>query len=122
MTAVHHLIDRELITALGDQERDVQIDVPGVRYLEFDRQPGLSTGIYELRAGVEDPQGPHGEDEIYVVIHGRAVVELAGRRTSIQPGSIICVPRATQHRFVEVQEDLQLVVIFGPPEGSLRKT
>ena len=55
MTAVHHLIDRELITALGDQERDVQIDVPGVRYLEFDRQPGLSTGIYELGAGVQDP-------------------------------------------------------------------
>ena len=121
MTAVHHLIDGEFVTALGDQERDVQIDIPGVRYVEFDRRPGLSTGIYELGAGVRDPQGPHGEDEIYVVVRGRAVVELAGERSPIQPGSVISVPRAVEHRFVDIEEDLQLVVVFGPPEGTLPK-
>jgi len=121
MTAVHHLINGELITAHGDQDRDVQVDLPGVRYVEFDRQPGLSAGIYELGAGVNDPQGPHGEDEIYVVMKGRGTVELAGERTPIQPGSIISVPRAVQHRFVDIEEDLQLVVIFGPPEGTLPK-
>ncbi len=121
MTAVHHLNDGEFVTAHGDQMRDVQIDIPGVRYVEIDRQPGLSTGIYELGTGVKDPQGHHGEDEIYVVTRGRATVELAGERFAIQPGSIISVPRAVEHRFVDIEADLQLVVVFGPPEGTLRK-
>lgn len=119
MTAVHHLIDGELITVLGDQDRHVLLDVPGVRYVEFDRQSGLSAGIYELAAGTLDPQEPHGEDEIYVVVRGRAVVELAGERTPIQVGSVISVPRDVEHRFVDITEDLQLVVVFGPPVGTL---
>ena len=40
-------------------------------YLEFLRTGSLSIGLYVLRAGEEDPQQPHSEDEVYYVIRGR---------------------------------------------------
>ena len=43
----------------------------GLRYLEFLRVPDLSAGLYVLEAGTGDPQKPHAEDEVYVVIRGR---------------------------------------------------
>ncbi len=40
----------------------------GTLYLEFVRQPDLSAGLYVLPVGGTDPQQPHSEDEIYVVL------------------------------------------------------
>jgi quercetin dioxygenase-like cupin family protein len=36
----------------------------------------------------------------------------------VSPGSVIFVPAREEHRFVEITEQLQLVVVFGPAEGS----
>src|SRR5437868_2312876 len=41
-------------------------------YFEFLRVPAMSAGIYLLPAGGTDKQKPHGQDEIYYVIRGRA--------------------------------------------------
>jgi hypothetical protein len=36
------------------------------------------------------------------------------------PGSILFVERAAEHRFVDITEDLTVLVFFAPPEGSLK--
>jgi mannose-6-phosphate isomerase-like protein (cupin superfamily) len=41
-------------------------------YIEFQRVPSLSVGIYVLEAGATDPQKPHHEDEVYYVASGQA--------------------------------------------------
>ena len=46
----------------------------GRPYLEFQRSPDLSTGLYVLAAGEIDHQQPHTEDEIYYVTRGRATL------------------------------------------------
>jgi mannose-6-phosphate isomerase-like protein (cupin superfamily) len=82
------------------------------------RVPDLSVGTYSIPAGGTDDQSPHTEDEIYVVITGRAVIEAESGQAAVSSGSVIFVPAGETHRFTNVTEDLALLVVFGPAEGS----
>ena len=82
-------------------------------YLEFIRSRSLSSGLYKLSAGAKDLQGPHDEDEIYFVIDGRARLEIGGEERQVQRGSIVFVKASSEHRFVEIEEDITLLVFFG---------
>ncbi len=92
----------------------------GSPYLEFLRVPQLSCGVYRLGRKARDTQSAHDEDEVYFVIKGRARMIIAGQETTIQPGSILYVPADTDHEFVEIEEDLSLLVFFGSggPSGA----
>jgi mannose-6-phosphate isomerase-like protein (cupin superfamily) len=87
-------------------------------YDEIVRSWALSAGSYRLAAGASDEQQPHGEDEVYVVTHGSAQLDIAGERTPVRPGTVAYVPRRVPHRFVDISEDLRVTVVFAPPEGS----
>jgi len=78
----------------------------------------MSTGIYSLRVGTTDPQNPHNEDEIYYVLHGTATIRVGNESQIVKPGSLIFVPAGVEHKFHDIKEDLTLIVIFAPPEGS----
>ncbi len=84
-------------------------------YLEFVRAPSLSCGIYTLTAGAKDLQGPHDEDEVYFVISGRARMRVGDEEEMVAAGSIIYVAATSEHRFVEIEEDITLLVFFGMP-------
>jgi mannose-6-phosphate isomerase-like protein (cupin superfamily) len=86
----------------------------GNAYLQFLNEGTLSLGLYVLEAGSVDAQTPHAEDEVYYVVSGRATFEAAGERQSIQPGSMIFVAKQVTHRFVDIEEDLSLLVFFAP--------
>ncbi len=90
-----------------------------VHWVEHLRVPSMSLGTYSIRAGGVDDQTPHAQDEVYVVIEGRAGFESGGRRVEVGPGSTLFVPADEVHRFVEVTEDLTLVVVFAPAETEL---
>jgi mannose-6-phosphate isomerase-like protein (cupin superfamily) len=90
-------------------------------WLEFLRASSLSVGIYHLKAGQPDPQQPHTEDEVYYAISGRASFRAGNEQQAVEPGTIIYVERAVEHRFYDIVEDLTLLVFFAPPEGSLAK-
>jgi mannose-6-phosphate isomerase-like protein (cupin superfamily) len=86
----------------------------GKPYLQFINKTTMSLGLYALPAGGVDPQSPHAEDEIYYVVSGRGTIEVAGERRSVQPGSIIYVARDVEHRFLDITEDLSILVFFAP--------
>lgn len=86
----------------------------GNAYLQFINKTTLSLGLYALPAGGEDPQSPHAEDEVYYIVSGRGTVEVAGERRPVQPGSIVYVARDVEHRFLEITEDLSILVFFAP--------
>lgn len=90
------------------------------RWREFLRTPSLSMGLYHLEAGQVDEQQPHTEDEVYFVVSGRASFRAARHEQTIEPGSVIFVERDIEHRFVNITEDLTVLVFFAPAEGSLR--
>ena len=81
-------------------------------YLEFLRVPALSCGIYRLLAGAKDLQGPHDEDEVYYVLEGRARLRVGGEERQVGPGSVLYVAATSEHSFVEIDEDMTLLVFF----------
>lgn len=88
------------------------------RYAEVLRVPALSAGVYGLDAGADDPQGPHTEDEVYVVLRGRARATVGGETVAVAPGSLLYVPALADHRFHDIEEELAVLVLFAPAEGS----
>ena len=93
-------------------------EVPAEPWAEVVRSGDLSAGIYRVAAGAEDGQSPHQEDELYVVTAGRADLDVDGTRTAVRPGSVAFVPGRVPHRFVGVTEDLEVAVVFAPPESG----
>ena len=83
-------------------------------YVQFLNRGTMSLGLYVLPAGSEDTQTPHLEDEIYHVVSGRGEILVAGERRPVQPGSIVFVEKHVDHRFVNISEDLAILVFFAP--------
>ena len=96
-----------------------QAGLPGeTRYTEHLRVPALSVGTYVLAVGDDDGQQPHTEDEIYVVLRGRARLWTPDLTVDVAPGAVALVPALEPHRFVDITEDLHVLVVFGPAEHS----
>jgi mannose-6-phosphate isomerase-like protein (cupin superfamily) len=103
-------------------------DGAGVHWAEHLRVPDLSVGTYSIPAGGTDDQEPHTEDEIYVIMSGRAT--LAGgpaggdpdggdtASLAVGPGSVVYVAAGEDHRFTDITEDLAALVLFAPAEET----
>lgn len=90
----------------------------GDPYLEFLTLPDLSAGLYVLDAGAIDRQQPHTEDEVYVILAGRARFTAGDETRDIGPGDTLFVAATVPHRFDDIVETLRVIVVFGPAEGS----
>ena len=90
----------------------------GGNWSEALRVPALSVGVYTLPAGSVDPQSPHGEDEVYHVLSGQAMIRVGDEDWPVQPGSLVYVPARVEHRFHSIVEDLTVLVFFAPAEGT----
>jgi mannose-6-phosphate isomerase-like protein (cupin superfamily) len=90
----------------------------GDPWLELLSVPDLSAGLYVLAAGAADRQRPHTEDEVYVVVAGRGRFTSGGETRDVGGGDVLFVPAREPHRFHDIEEELRLVVVFGPAEGS----
>jgi mannose-6-phosphate isomerase-like protein (cupin superfamily) len=90
----------------------------GKLYLEFLRVQAMSAGVYVLPKGGTDPQKPHHEDEIYYVIRGRARMQAGPDHSRVQAGSIIFVEAKLEHRFYDIEEELEVLVFFAPAENE----
>ena len=91
-----------------------------IPYLEFLRVPTLSCGVYTLRAGAKDLQGPHDEDEVYLVLSGRGRLRINGSEQAVARGTLLFVRATSEHTFFEIEEDMTLLVFFasgGPSES-----
>jgi mannose-6-phosphate isomerase-like protein (cupin superfamily) len=78
------------------------------------RVPAMSVGVYLLSAGSKDEQAPHQEDEIYYVVRGRAALRIGSSTRAVAPGDCIFVAAGETHRFEDISDDLELLVVFAP--------
>jgi mannose-6-phosphate isomerase-like protein (cupin superfamily) len=95
-----------------------QLDEDGTGWAEHLRVPDLSCGTYFIPAGADDVQEPHSEDELYVCTGGRATLWTPTGSCPVGPGTVVFVAAHEEHRFVDVEEDLTVFVVFGPAEYS----
>lgn len=90
-------------------------------YQEFIRSKHLSVGIYRLGIGAADLQQLHSEDEVYYIRAGRARFTSGDESVEVEPGLCLFVPAQEQRRFHDITEPLEVLVVFGPAEGSRRR-
>jgi mannose-6-phosphate isomerase-like protein (cupin superfamily) len=88
----------------------------GKLYLEFLRVPAMSAGVYVLPAGSTDLQKPHREDEMYYVVRGRARMQIGSDHAEVRAGSVIFVEADLEHHFYDIDEELEVLVLFAPAE------
>ena len=88
------------------------------RYVEFLRVPDLSVGLFRLARGGLDTQTPHAEDELYLGLSGRALLRVGSVDHEVRPGTLVFVAARDEHRFHAIEEDLTVLVVFGPAEGT----
>lgn len=66
-----------------------------------------------------DYQTTHTQDELYVVVQGSGVLQVAETLYRFAAGDVLFVPAEVRHRFVEFTPDLVTWAIFwGPPGGE----
>lgn len=83
------------------------------RIHEFLNRPSMSGIVYHLPVGCRDLQAPHAEDEIYVVLQGRARLRIGAVEHTIGPGHVLFVRATTAHSFFDIEEDLTVLAFFG---------
>ena len=98
------------------EELKKRVAGPEPRFFEFLGGARLSGALYRLPAGAHDLQAPHLEDEVYVVLEGRARLKVGAEERDVRPGLILFIRAEARHSFVEIQEDLTLLALFSASE------
>jgi mannose-6-phosphate isomerase-like protein (cupin superfamily) len=88
----------------------------GERFVPAFAHGTLSIELYAPRG--HDPQSPHQQDEVYVVIQGQGQFYNDDERHAFEPGDLLFVPAGTDHRFEDFSDDLLVWVIFYGPQGG----
>ena len=76
----------------------------------------MSVEIY--RPVKTDPQTPHKQDELYVIISGTGEFLNDGKRVTFSPGDVLFVPAGIEHRFENFIDDFSTWVIFYGGDGG----
>ncbi len=84
----------------------------GGPYLSFINEKSLKTGLYVLPKGSEDKQNLHELDEVYYIIEGQSKFFADGDTIGVRPGDVIFVKARIEHRFVDIERDLKILVFF----------
>lgn len=106
-----HFAMADLVDQLKSSERP---------YLPFLNRSTMRCGVYRLVAGATDGQAPHELDEVYYVLNGRARFRVGEEEVDVKPGDVLFVAAHETHQFLNITEDLELLVFFStaPPEGK----
>ncbi len=80
------------------------------------RHGTMRTGLYAPVG--HDPQEPHDQDEIYIVLSGTGTFLRGEETVAFVPGDILFVPAGMEHRFESFSEGFQTWVVFWGPSGG----
>jgi len=86
------------------------------RFATVLRHGTMSVEIYQPIG--HDPQQPHEQDELYIIISGTGEFFNNGITKPFQPGDVLFVPAGDEHRFENFTEDFKTWVIFYGEKGG----
>lgn len=89
-------------------------DVSRVHYAL--RHGSMRAGVYAPR-GCDD-QGPHNQDELYIVLSGTGRFVKNGEDRPFQPNDLIFVEAGAEHRFLDFTDDFATWVVFWGPKAA----
>jgi mannose-6-phosphate isomerase-like protein (cupin superfamily) len=88
----------------------------GKPYEVMMRHDSMHIGLYAPRSN--DPQQPHVQDEVYVVMQGSGQFICGEEQKAFGRGDVLFVPAGVVHRFVDFSDDFQVWVVFYGTEGG----
>lgn len=88
----------------------------GERYAEGMTRGSLRLLVYAPRG--TDPQAPHGQDEVYIVVKGTGTFFDGKQRVPFEPNDVLFVPAGAEHRFENFSDDFVAWVVFYGPQGG----
>lgn len=88
----------------------------GPTFVKLFERGSMSVEIYRPRT--LDPQTPHDQDELYVVISGSGVFVNDGVSQRFEPGEMLFAAAGVPHRFEDFSDDFATWVIFYGPRGG----
>ena len=80
------------------------------------RHGSMHVGLYVPRD--RDPQQPHEQDEVYVVMRGQGMFLCGDSERPFNKGDVMFVPAGMVHRFVDFTDDFTAWVVFYGPGGG----
>lgn len=86
------------------------------RFVEVLRHGSMSVEWYA--PDQIDPQQPHAQDELYVIMSGTGMFLNGNERHPFGPGDVLFVPAGVEHRFFDFTDDFGTWVIFYGPSGG----
>jgi mannose-6-phosphate isomerase-like protein (cupin superfamily) len=98
-----------------------KLDPDATRFQEILRTPSLSCSIYHIPAGSKEMQSAHEEDELYLVLEGRARLRVEEEDHRVEKGTMMYVRTACDHAFFDIEEDLTVLAFFGTPVRQLAR-
>ena len=105
------------VDALDIEATRRRLEQAGGGYEIVHESPGLEIGVYVLVAPEPDRQQPHVDDEVYVVLDGRGVLEIEGDTVELTEGKAAFVPAGADHQFTGY-EGLSVLVVFSRPHDA----
>jgi mannose-6-phosphate isomerase-like protein (cupin superfamily) len=69
-----------------------------------------------------DPQTPHEQDELYVILRGSGTFFVNGERMPFRDNDVLFVPAGIEHRFENFTDDFATWVIFYGEKGGEKNT
>lgn len=83
-----------------------------IYFMDFLQNDSFEVGILRLNPGQKDTQGPHSQDELYIVIEGKGYINMVEENYEIRKGSCIFIPSQTKHYFHGNRERLVVLYVF----------
>ena len=102
--------------AFGIREPLERLRAAGGGYEIVHESEGVELGVYVLVAPEPDRQQPHADDEVYVVLEGRGVLEVGDESITVEEGDAVFVEAGAEHRFT-AYEQLAVLVLFERKSG-----
>jgi mannose-6-phosphate isomerase-like protein (cupin superfamily) len=88
----------------------------GERFVRALAHGSMSVELY-AHVGT-DPQSPHDQDELYLVLSGAGRIAIADDSFAFAPGDCFFVGAGVEHRFVEFTPGFTTWVVFWGPAGG----
>src|SRR5690349_20820476 len=102
---------------VGLEEAVAQLQLETIRQFTVVMKHG-SMSVEYYAPKLKDLQTPHTQDELYVIVSGKATFMLEDKSASCMSGDVLFVPAGKKHKFENFTDDFATWVIFYGPEGG----
>jgi len=83
----------------------------------FINRNNLAAGVLRLEPGEEDTQSHHESDEIYYIMRGDGLLNIAGKDYPISEAKVYFIGKNIEHKFHGNKKELVVLYFFGGPDS-----